>query len=67
VVSALGKILILDNLRKWNVLVMDRCCMCKRNEKSVDHLLIHCDVACAIWITFFTFFIFGLTWVMPKC
>jgi hypothetical protein len=44
--------------------VMDRCCMCKRNGESVDHLLLHCDVASAIWSAFFSRF--GLSWVMPR-
>jgi hypothetical protein len=30
--AALGKILTMDNLRKRHVIVVDRCCMCKRNE-----------------------------------
>jgi hypothetical protein len=42
--SALGKILTMDNLRKKHVIVIDRCCLCKRNRESVDHLLLHCKV-----------------------
>jgi hypothetical protein len=45
--AALGKILTLDNFKKRHVIVMDKCCMCKRNGESVDHLL-HYDVASAI-------------------
>jgi hypothetical protein len=45
--AALGKILTLDNLRTRHVIVMDRCCMCKRNEESVDHLF-YCDAASTI-------------------
>jgi hypothetical protein len=62
--AALGKILTLDNLRRRHVIVMDRCCMCKRSGESVDHLLLHCDVASAIWSAFFSRF--GLSWVMPR-
>jgi hypothetical protein len=29
--AALGKILTMDNMRKQHVIVVDRCCMCKRN------------------------------------
>jgi len=30
----------------------------------VDHLLLHCEVASAIWIVFFSRF--GLSWVMRR-
>jgi hypothetical protein len=46
------------------IIVMDRCCLCKRNGKPVDHLLLHCNVASAIWSAFFS--CFGLSWVMPR-
>lgn len=49
---ALGKILIMDNLRKQHVIVVDWC-LYRRNGESVDHLLLHCDVGCAIWNVFF--------------
>jgi hypothetical protein len=39
------KILTLDNLRKRQVIVVNRCCLCKRNGESVDHILIHCEIA----------------------
>jgi hypothetical protein len=45
--AALGKILTIDNFRKWHVIVNDRYCMCKRNGKYVDHLL-HYEVACSL-------------------
>jgi hypothetical protein len=57
------KILTLDNLRKKRVIVIDRCCMCKMNGESVDHLLLHCEVARALWIAIFSRF--SLSWVMP--
>jgi hypothetical protein len=37
--AALGKILTHDNLRKRNIVVVEWCCMCKKNGESVDHLL----------------------------
>jgi hypothetical protein len=42
---ALSKILTLDNLGKWHVIVINRCYMCKKTGESSDHLLLHCDVA----------------------
>jgi hypothetical protein len=46
--AGLGKILTVDNLRKRHVIVIDRCCMCKKNGESVDHLILHCDAACVL-------------------
>jgi hypothetical protein len=43
--AALGKILTVDNLRKMHVIIVDRCCLCKSNEESVDHLLLQFNVA----------------------
>jgi hypothetical protein len=45
---ALGKILTVDNLRKRHVIIVDRCCLCKRNGESMDHILLHCDMAFAL-------------------
>lgn len=61
--AAHGKILTLDNLRKKRVIVIDRCCMCKMNGESVDHLLLHCELARALWNAIFSRF--SLSWVMP--
>lgn len=30
------------------IIVVDRCCLCKRNGESAGHLLLHCEVACAL-------------------
>jgi hypothetical protein len=42
--------------------VMDIYCMCKRNGKSVNHLLLHCDVASAIGSVFFPV-VLGCPWL----
>jgi hypothetical protein len=62
--AALGKILTMDNLTRQHVIVMVICCMCKRNGESVDHFLLHCNVAYAIWSVLFNRF--GMSWVMPR-
>jgi len=60
--AALGKILTLNILRKRYVIVINRCCMCKKTGKFVDHILLHCDMASALWSSLFSRF--GMSWVM---
>jgi hypothetical protein len=38
--------------------------MCKKSEESIDHLLLHCDVARELWSYFLT--LFGVEWGMPR-
>jgi hypothetical protein len=56
--------LTLDNLRKRYIIIVDRCCLCKRDGELVDHILLHCDVASALWNNIFSRF--GIFWVMPR-
>jgi hypothetical protein len=54
----------MDNLRKRHVIVVEWCCMCKKNGELVDHLLLHYEIASAVWNS-----IFGsvrMAWVMPS-
>ena len=60
--ASLGKILTTDNLRKWHIVVLDRCYMCKMCEESMDHLLLHCPLARELWSLVLC--LFGLHWVM---
>jgi hypothetical protein len=48
------------------VILTNICCMCKRSEEMVDHLLLllHFEVAYALWSAFFGWF--GLSWVMSR-
>ena len=62
--GSIGKILMVDYLRKLNILIVDWCCMCKRSGESIEHLLLHCPVAMDIWI--FVFVLFGIFRVMPR-
>jgi hypothetical protein len=61
--AALGKILTINNLRKRHLIIIDRCCLCKLNGESVDHLLLHCPLARELWSMVFG--LFGVDWVMP--
>jgi hypothetical protein len=61
--AALGKILTLDNLRRKNMFLINRCGMCKKDEESIDHLLLHCECVKFLWNAFFTHF--DLAWAMP--
>jgi hypothetical protein len=61
--AALGKIITLDNLIKKCVIVIDKCCMCKMNGESMDYLILHCEIARALWNAIFSRF--SLSWVMP--
>ena len=38
--------------------------MCRRVGESVDHFLLHCDIANALWRDVLQ--IFGIQWVMPE-
>jgi hypothetical protein len=35
------------------LLVVNQCCLCKLNGESVNHLLLHCEVACSLWNAIF--------------
>lgn len=54
--AALRKILTHDNLRKRNVVVIEWCCMCKKNKESIEHLLLHCEVTQDLWSYILTLF-----------
>jgi hypothetical protein len=60
--APLGKILTLNNLRKLHTLVVDWSCICKKIRETIDHLLLYCKLASALWN--FIFGLFGIEWVM---
>jgi hypothetical protein len=62
--AVLRKILTVDNLGKRNLIVINRCCLRKSDEKTIDHLLLQCEIACSLWYAIFNRF--GLSWVMPS-
>ena len=47
-----------------SVLVLDWCYMCKRDEETIDHLLLQCMVAVKLCTMVFS--LFGVPWVMSK-
>lgn len=44
-----GNILIIDNLWKHRMIVVDKCCMCRKNCEIMDHLLLPCEVVRSLW------------------
>jgi hypothetical protein len=42
----------MNNLRKQHVIMVDTCCMCKKNEESVFYFLLHCVVVCSYEMLF---------------
>jgi hypothetical protein len=63
-IAALGKILTHDKLHRRHIVVVEWCCMCKKNGEFIDHLLLHCDMARVVWRYFYS--LFGVEWVMPR-
>ena len=61
--AAHGQILTLDNLMLHGHTLANRCCMCRCNKESVDHLLISCLVAHSLLM--YMLRLFGIDWVMP--
>lgn len=62
--TALGKILIGENLIRRGITLVDWCCMYRCGSKTVNHLPVHYIVACELWA--FIFPMFGVKWVMLK-
>uniref|UniRef100_A0A2N9IM47 Reverse transcriptase zinc-binding domain-containing protein n=1 Tax=Fagus sylvatica TaxID=28930 RepID=A0A2N9IM47_FAGSY len=58
-----GKILTCDNLMRRGHVLAGWCCLCKNQWETGDHLLLHCEVAAALWG--FVFSMFGVQWVFP--
>jgi hypothetical protein len=58
-----GRILTTDILMRRGYQLAGWCCMCRRDGETINHLLIHCDLAFGLWS--FVFQIFGIFWVLP--
>uniref|UniRef100_A0A2N9FA08 Zinc-hook domain-containing protein n=1 Tax=Fagus sylvatica TaxID=28930 RepID=A0A2N9FA08_FAGSY len=61
--AVLGKLPTIDNLRKRNMVIVNRCCLCKTAAESIDHLFLHCNLAKDLWDSVLSSF--GVSWVMP--
>jgi hypothetical protein len=61
--TALDKILMIDNLRRQGLTLVNWCCLCKKSEETVNHLLIHCEFTSELWHLVLS--LFGFSWVMP--
>ena len=49
---AWGKILTCDYLMNRGITLVDWCSMCRCSDETVDHLLLHCDIAHVLWTCF---------------
>jgi hypothetical protein len=41
--TTMGRILTVDNLRRWGFHLINQCCLCKKDEKTINHPLFHCE------------------------
>ena len=58
-----GKIFIVDMLMRRGWSMVNRCILCKENEESADHILIHCGKTRELWTLLLSSF--GVMWVFP--
>ena len=63
-IAARGEILTIDNLVKKNLPLVNFRCLCRCEEETVDHLLIHCKYAHTLRSE--VLHLFGVQWVMSK-
>ena len=52
----------MDQLKRRGWFLPSRCFLCKAEEGSANHLLLHCPKATMIWQLIFA--LFGVQWVM---
>ena len=53
----------LDQLKRRERALANRCCLCEEDEETIDHLLIHYKIARMLWDLFLT--TGGTSWVFP--
>ena len=59
-----GRILTMDQLKRRGWILPSRCFLCKVEEESTNHVLIHYPKVAMIWHLIFA--LFGVQWVMPN-
>ena len=59
-----GKVIILDQLKRHGITLVNRCCLCEEDEETIDHLLIHCKITKMLLDLFFM--TVGTSWVFSR-
>ena len=52
----------MDQLQKRGWALANRCYLCQRHEKSIDHIFLHCEKAKTLWALLYS--MFGVQWVL---
>jgi hypothetical protein len=47
--TAMDRILTVDNLTRWEFQLINQCCLCKKDEETINYLLFHCEFYVGIW------------------
>jgi len=53
--AAKGRIITIDNLRRRGFSLANWCCLYKKNEQTINHLLVHCEYITGLCIWFSTY------------
>jgi hypothetical protein len=61
--TTVGRILTVDNLKRRGFQLINRYCLCKKDEEIINHLLLHCEFSVDIW--HLVLISFGVSWVTP--
>lgn len=59
-----GRILMMENLRQSNIIIVNACPLCLQAEELTDHLLLNCKLAYGLWVGVLQGF--GCSWVLPN-
>lgn len=61
--TTLGRILTVDSLRRRSFQLITQYYVCKKDDETINHLLLHCEYAVDIWHLVINNF--GVFWAMP--